>query len=283
VKPLVLTLREQPDQRLDLSLLVPHRLAGQTATEINRLELQTTRRRVNVGDIFRVALGDPQNIRIENSCNRLDLIGHGMADGKILVEGDVGNQVGRLMTGGRLTIKGSAGSWTASGMKGGQIEIMDTAGDWLGGPLAGEMAGMRGGVVVVRGNAGDRAGDRMRRGTIIVEGNAGHHAGSRMLAGTVIVCRAAGSLPGYLMRRGTIVLAHGCDELSPTFLDCGVHDLVAFRLLAAFIRNYSAEAAAVFLNPLRRFAGDMAALGKGEIFCADGILRRRRSPRQPRS
>jgi formylmethanofuran dehydrogenase subunit C len=273
VKPLVLTLREQPDQRLDLSPLVPHRLAGQAATEIDRLELQTTRRRVTVGDIFRVAHGDPRNMRIENACNRLDLIGHGMADGEILVEGDVGNQIGRLMSGGRLTIKGSAGPWAASGMKGGQIEITDSAGDWLGGPLAGEMAGMRGGLVVVQGNAGDRAGDRMRRGTIIIEGNAGHHAGSRMIAGTVIVCRTAGALPGYLMRRGTIALGHGCDELSPTFLDCGVHELVASRLLAAFLRDYSAKAAAVFRSRLRRFAGDMATLGKGEIFCAEGTLR----------
>lgn len=268
MKPLVLTLRAQPDQRLDLSPLAPHRLAGQSGTEIERLELQTTRRRVTVGDIFRVALGDPQNMRIENACDRLDLIGHGMAGGEIVVEGDVGNQVGRLMAGGRLTIKGSVGLWAASGMKGGQIEITATAGDWLGGPLAGEMAGMRGGVVVVRGNTGNRAGDRMRRGTIIVEGKAGNHAGSRMIAGTVIIRRTAGSLPGYLMRRGTIVLGHGCDELSPTFLDCGVHDLVASRLVAAFVKDYSAGAAALFRSPLRRFAGDMAALGKGEIFCA---------------
>ena len=54
------------------------------------------------------------------------------------------------------------------------------------------MAGMRGGVVVVRGNAGERAGDRLRRGTIIVEGQAGAHAGSRMIAGTLILRRRAG-------------------------------------------------------------------------------------------
>ena len=36
---------------------------------------------------------------------------------------------------------------------------------------------MRGGIVVVRGNAGERAGDRMRRGPIVVEGAAGAFAG----------------------------------------------------------------------------------------------------------
>ena len=60
-------------------------------------------------------------------------------------------------------------------------------GDRLGGPLAGEVEGMNGGMVVVRGDAGERAGDRMRRGMLIVEGDAGEAAGSRMLAGTLIV------------------------------------------------------------------------------------------------
>jgi formylmethanofuran dehydrogenase subunit C len=91
-----------------------------------------------------------------------------------------------------------------------------------------------------------------------------------MIAGTLVLRRRAGQLPGYLMRRGTIVLADGCDELLPTFVDCGVHDLVAMRLLAAFVKAQSVAAAAAFRVPLRRLAGDMAVLGKGEIFCATG-------------
>ncbi|HEX7206189.1 MAG TPA: formylmethanofuran dehydrogenase subunit C, partial [Xanthobacteraceae bacterium] len=87
-------------------------------------------------------------------------------------------------------------------------------------------------------------------------------------AGTLIVRRAAGPLPGYLLRRGTVVLAGGCVELSPTFLDCGVHDLIAMRLMAAFVKDYSTVAAAALRSPLRRLAGDMAVLGKGEVFCA---------------
>ena len=37
----------------------------------------------------------------------------------------------------------------------------------------------------------------------------------------------AGPLPGYLMSRGTILLGGGSRELSPTFVDCGVHELLA--------------------------------------------------------
>jgi formylmethanofuran dehydrogenase subunit C len=270
MKPLVLVMRTNPQQRLDLSPLVPHRLVGKTAAEIGKLELQTGRERVTVADVFRPSGSDTTRIRIEGATDRLDQIGQEMSGGEIVVEGDVGNQAGRLMRGGRLIVKGNAGHWTASGMRQGYLEITGAAGDRLGGPLAGETAGMRGGVVVVRGDVGERAGDRLRRGTIIVEGRAGAHAGSRMIAGTLVLRRGAGRLPGYLMRRGTIVLAGGCDELSPTFVDCGVHDLVAMRLMAAFVRTHSSAAASAFRPPLRRFAGDMAVLGKGEIFSAAG-------------
>jgi formylmethanofuran dehydrogenase subunit C len=270
MKPLVLVMRTSPQQRLDLSPLVPHRLAGKTVAEIGKLELQTGRERVTVADVFRLTGSDTTRIRIEGATDRLDQIGQEMSGGEIVVEGGVGNQAGRLMRGGRLLIKGDAAHWTASGMRDGYVEITGAAGDRLGGPLAGELAGMRGGVVVVRGDVGERAGDRLRRGTIIVEGRAGAHAGSRMIAGTLVLRRRAGRLPGYLMRRGTIVLDDGCDELSPTFVDCGVHDLVAMRLMAAFVKAQSAAAAAAFRLPVRRFAGDMAVLGKGEILCATG-------------
>jgi formylmethanofuran dehydrogenase subunit C len=265
VKPLVLTLKQRPAERLDMSALLPQLLAGKTADEIARIGVQTTRRPLSVGDVFRVRTGDARQIRIEDACDRLDWIGHGMAEGEIVVDGDAGSQAGRLMRGGRLTISGSAGPWAASGMRGGEIEIREAAGDRLGGPLPGEMAGMRGGVVIVRGDAGDRLGDRLRRGIIVVEGRAGAWAGSRMIAGTVIVGVSAGPLPGYLMRRGTIVVG-GSTDLPPTFIDCGTHDLITLRLLATFVARYSARAARVLQRSLRRFAGDMAVLGRGEIF-----------------
>jgi formylmethanofuran dehydrogenase subunit C len=265
VKSLVLTLRERPDQRLDCSPLVPFRLAGKSAAEIAKLPLQTTRVPITVGDVFRLRMGDAARVLIAGSSDRFDQIGQDMSGGEIVVEGDVGLQVGRLMAGGRLTVHGSAGHWVASGMKGGLIAITGSAGDRLGGPLAGETAGMRGGVVIVRRNVGERAGDKLRRGTIIIDGDAGPYAGSRMIAGTLIVRGKAGPLPGYLMHRGTIVL--GADaELSPTFIDCGVHTLLAMRLMADFVQPHGARAAALLRKPLRRLAGDMAALGKGEIF-----------------
>jgi formylmethanofuran dehydrogenase subunit C len=265
VSPLLFTLRDSPAQRLDLAPLTPDRLAGLSQSRIATIQLQTTRERVLAGDVFKIHMGDATQIRFEGGSERFDRIGAGMSQGEISVDGDVGIQAGRSMQGGRLAIAGNAGPWAASGMTDGRLMISGHAGDRLGGPLAGETVGMRGGVVLVRGNVGARAGDRMRRGMIIVEGKADTYAGSRMIAGTIIVRGRVGRLPGYLMNRGTIVTLDGSDALSPTFADSGVHELLATVLMARYIETYSPGIAATLRRPWRRLLGDMAVIGKGEI------------------
>jgi formylmethanofuran dehydrogenase subunit C len=260
-----LVLRGQPGQRLDMSPLTPDRLAGLDTAAIQALPLHTTRRSVNVGDLFRVVPGDAAQIVIEGGSDRFDRVGEAMRTGILTIEGDAGQQAGRLMAGGQLVIRGNTGTLTASGMRGGTLEIGGDAGDFLGGPLPGERTGMRGGVVLVRGRAGQRAADRLRRGLVIVEGDAGSHAGSGMFAGTVVVCGTAGPLPGILMRRGTIVLGRPA-ELAPSFVTSGGADLVFARLLERAVAAISEPAAACVQSARQRYAGDMAVLGKGELF-----------------
>ena len=55
-------------------------------------------------------------------------------------------------------------------MKNGYLEICGNVGDFLGGALPGNKMGMKGGTVLVKGNAGERVGDHLRRGTILIEG-----------------------------------------------------------------------------------------------------------------
>jgi len=68
------------------------------------------------------------------------------------------------------------------------------------------------------------------------------------------------------MKRGSIVLGAGCVAMSPTFVDCGHHELLAMRLWAGLVYCYSKRAASLLQRPLQRLAGDVADLGKGEIF-----------------
>lgn len=265
MKALVFTLKQEPSQRLDLSPLIPELLRGKSTAEIAATELQTTKEKATAGDVFHIRTGDAGTIKFEGGSARFDNIGMNMKDGEITLDGDCGKSPGRSMSGGNLIVAGDCGLFAGSAMSGGRLEIKGNAGGFLGAPLEGEMEGMSGGLLIVRGNAGARAGDRLRRGTILIEGSAGDYLGSRMIAGTLIVLGKCGSLPAYLMRRGTIVLAKP-PELSPTFADCGVHELAFASLFAGFLRPESRGAAKLLGGALQRFAGDMAALGKGEVF-----------------
>jgi formylmethanofuran dehydrogenase subunit C len=54
--------------------------------------------------------------------------------------------------------------------------------------------------------------------------------------------------------------------LLPTFADCGKHDLVILRILSRYMADTLGTLAPRPLPPVvRRLAGDMAAIGKGEI------------------
>jgi formylmethanofuran dehydrogenase subunit C len=254
-----------PPQRVDLSPLIPEQLKGKSVREIAALPVNTTRAALTVGDLFQLREGDRDEIVFEGGAERMDRIGAGMSAGSIRVGGEVGVEAGRRMAGGSLSIDGDAGPFAGSGMRDGKLTIGGNVGERLGAPLAGETEGVTGGVIRVLGNAGPRAGDRMRRGFILIEGAARECAGSRMIAGTIAIGGIAGPLPGYLMNRGTILIAGGVERMSPTFLDCGEFELVAARLLATYVAGDSPALGQAFRGPLRRYAGDLAALGKGEI------------------
>lgn len=265
---LVLTLKEPPRQRFDLSPLLPERLQGLDAAAISALELAGGNRRAHVGDFFAVTPGDPSDLRIAGSSDRLDHIGHGMTGGAITVAGDAGAYLGLAMTGGRLVVEGNAGPYAAAMLGGGTIEIGGNAGDHLGGAPAGEMKGMGGGLVVVRGNAGERAGDRMRRGTIIVEGSVGACAAARMIAGTLVVLGPElGPYPGFGMKRGTLLHLVRPQRELPSFADCGRHDLGFLGLLLRDLRGHSRRLDSLATRPtsVHRFVGDLANGGMGEL------------------
>ena len=269
---LTFTLRAPPPQRLDLSPLVPARLAGLRQGVIERLPIGTTRAPLVVGDVFAVRMGEATSLAFEGGSERFDCVGAGMDGGAVMLDGEAGALAGRAMTGGRLEVRGNAGPFAASGLRGGTVEIAGDVGERLGGGIAGETLGMSGGSVVVRGQAGERAGDRLRRGLIVVEGDAGAFAAARMIAGTLVVCGAAGRLPGYLMRRGTLLVGGHADP-PPTFVPVGGVTPVFAALLARALSPLSTRAAALAAGPWRRLAGDMAVLGRGEMLMCAGFSR----------
>jgi formylmethanofuran dehydrogenase subunit C len=265
VNALTFTLVGEPLERLDLSGLTPERLAGKGRRDIENIRIGMSRRGSLVGDLFRVAGTDTSNIVFEGGSSRFDKLAEGMQDGSIRVVGSAGAQAGRAIRGGTLTIEGDAGPHAASCMRGGRIEIYGNAGDRLGAPLAGELAGMNGGVAIVRGKAGAFAADRMRRGLIAVLKGTGDHAGSRMIAGTLVVAGGTGEMPGYLMRRGSVLLDRAPTKLSPSFVECGAPDSVFATVIDRYLVREGILKRPLLGRTPRRYGGDNAVLGLGEI------------------
>lgn len=269
---LTLTLKEPPRQRADLSVLRPDALAGRSLEEVAAVEIAVGNARIPVGDLFEIsgealpAYGNPE-LTVGNGCGRLDRIGQGMARGTLVVEGDAGAYAGLAMAGGELRITGSAGPFAASGMSGGELRIGGDAGDFLAAALPGDRAGMTGGVVVVSGGVGERAGDRMRRGVVLVEGDAGDFCGSRLIAGSIVVLGRTGNFAGLGMKRGSLILFHPPERIPETFNDCGTHTLPYLRLFMDYVRTFGGGFGRLdkSYDRIRRYAGDQGTGGKGEI------------------
>ncbi|MGH8718578.1 MAG: formylmethanofuran dehydrogenase subunit C [Burkholderiales bacterium] len=263
---LTFKLAEPPKQRVDCSALTPDKLAGKTRADIGALPLQSGNRKLRVGELFSLSGDDASEIVIENSSDKLDRIGAGMQDGVITVRGDVGACLGLAMKSGTIAVHGNCGILAAAELAGGMVDIGGSCGDFVGGALAGNRRGMAGGIVIVRGNAGARAGDHMRRGALLIEGNCGDFCGARMVAGTIAVLGTVGDGAGFAMQRGTLLLSSLPKNMLATFNDCGSHNLGFLPLLVQSWRRLPGRFAQLEIRQrVRRYMGDLATSGKGEI------------------
>ncbi|MEC5404544.1 formylmethanofuran dehydrogenase subunit C [Paraburkholderia sp. MPAMCS5] len=270
-----LRVKTAPGFRVDAAALLPAPLAAMTVAQIERLVLPAGNDRCVAGDVFDISRSgeadtdadtDATILVIENAASWLDRIGARMTQGRLFVRGSAGDHCGEQMTGGVLHIDGDAGHFTACEMRGGRLTVRGHCGDFAAGALAGDMEGMTGGTLTIHGNAGARLADRMRRGLVLVGGNAGEFAASRLVAGTIGVAGQLGAHYAYGMRRGTLLLAQRPTNLPPTFTEGGrgfdVFWSLLTRSLAGEIAPFSQWRAA---NLPRRYAGDVAVDGRGEI------------------
>lgn len=263
---LIFSLKQRTAQRVDMSPLVNQNLADKTAADIAAITLQVGKSQIKVSELFDISGTDSQNIVISNSQDNLDYIGKASIGGRISVEGDAGAYTGLNMYETKIEITGNTGIFAGCEMKQAFLTIQGNAGDFLGAALPGNKKGMNGGIILVKGNVGERAGDHMRRGKILIEGNAGDYCGARMTAGTIAVMGQTGRYLGYAMRRGTLLLWNQ-PRLSASFNDCGTHTLAFLPILFASFKRFNTKFAdpdAKF-NRVQRYAGDMAEMGRGEV------------------
>ena len=263
---LTFTLKHKPAQRVNMSPLVCNLLTGMALADIGAITLQSGKCKLRVDELFTLEGADTQNIVIKNSLDNLDFIGKDLEGGSISVVGDAGAYLAFGMNAGEIKVSGNVGLYAACEMKKGYLEVSGNAGDFLGAALPGNKMGMKGGIILIKGNVGERVGDHMRRGNILIEGNAGDYCGSRMTAGTIAVMGQTGRHLGYAMRRGTLLLWNQ-PTLSASFNDCGTHTLAFLPILFASFKSLNSRFAdaSIAFNRVQRYAGDMSEMGRGEV------------------
>jgi formylmethanofuran dehydrogenase subunit C len=234
--------------------------------EIERVPLHHGNTSVPLGELFSIRGSPSGDLRIEGDLASVKGLGIGMSGGRMVIEGNVGMHVGAGMTGGEIEVRGDAADWAGAEMSGGLLRVRGNAGNRAGSAYRGSRFGMRGGVILIHGSAGHEVGGYMRRGLVAVQGDVADFAGARMAAGTILLFGRSGLRTGGGMNRGTIV-CFGKAELLPTFRLASTYTPLVLEILlrALRARGYSIDG----VEPLPRFDryyGDLAELGRGEIF-----------------
>lgn len=203
--------------------------------------------RVRLGDLFDV-IGEPEGrIRFVGDLQSADRLGAGLSEGDVIVEGSVGREAGLALAGGSLDIKGDAGPRAGAA------------------PL-GYKRGMSGGELIVRGSAGPEAGATMRRGLLVIAKSAGERTGLGMIAGTVVIFGTAGRETGLWSKRGSVVALGRITPPGTYALACTYQPIMLRLVLTRLSAKYGLSVQRKHLTgSYRRYSGDMAELGKGEI------------------
>ncbi len=203
--PLVLRLEQPSSIPLEVDAVRLETMREQSADDVRRTVIQHGNARVPLGDVFRISGSAADNELVwEGDCARVKLIGAGMSEGKIRVEGNAGMHLGAQMRGGTIDVAGNAADWVGAEMHGGRIHIRGSAGNLVGAVYRGGRRGMTGGEILIDGDAGDEIGHTMRRGLIAVGGRAGLAPGFNLIAGSILLFGEVGIRPGAGMKRGTI-------------------------------------------------------------------------------
>ncbi len=245
---IVARLRGRLEAGTDLGAVLAGSWSGLGASELARRPvLLPGGASASFGDLFEVGGAPSGSIRFQGDLTAANRLALGLSEGDVVVEGSVGDDVGVGLSGGSLDIHGSAGARA-------------------GGAAADARRGMTGGIVVIRGGAGVEAGLRMRRGLIAITGDAAGSAGPSMIAGTVMIFGKTGPAPGRWSKRGSIV-ALGDVEVPPTYRYACTYQPEHLRLtLLQLRRRYELTVDPRHISGFyRRYSGDLAELGRGEI------------------
>lgn len=133
-------------------------------------------------------------------------VGAGLDEGKVSVQGDVGDYFGMLNSGCQFEVHGSAGRYLGDGGTNGTIHVHGDAD-------IGAAEYCYGGKVIIDGSAGDFLGTMNKGATVVVGRDVGDDVGTYMVAGDIVILGSAGERLGNYIIRGAIYIAGEHGEL----------------------------------------------------------------------
>jgi|SRR5579884_2012699 len=259
-----LTLKESPIVPLEAEILSPDTVSPLRHDEVAALPVFLGKRQRRLGDFFTIEGDGSEVLEIRGDLARVKWIGRGMTRGKITIIGNAGMHLGAYMKGGAIEVRGNSSDWVGAEMTGGLIHIHGDAGGQIGAAYRGSLSGMNGGAILIEGSAGIEVGMRMRRGIIAVNGAVRDFAGLQMKGGTLFLLGGAELRTGAWMVRGTIVCFKPI-ALLPTFAYACTYNPVFLQLFARRLREMGFSLPHPFSGCYRRYSGDAAVPGKGEV------------------
>lgn len=264
--PITFHLKQEPTVPLEAEVLSPDAVSHLSNAKIRSLIIYHGKRQLLLSEFFDVEGEFSDELEIHGNLKKVRWIGRAMSRGSITVQGSVGMHLGAYMTGGKIEVHGDAGDWIGAQMKNGSIHIHGNAGGQIGAAYRGSLAGMKNGTIIVDGSAGLEVGMRMRRGTIVVGGPARDFTGLQMKGGTIVLLSGAEIRTGAWMNRGTIISMKPL-QMMPTFAFSSEYNPTFINVYARYLKQLGIDLPfAGAAGTYRRFAGDLAVPGKGEIF-----------------
>jgi formylmethanofuran dehydrogenase subunit C len=235
-------------QRADFSEVLAGSWMALSAVELSRrLVYLEQEGAVPLGDLCDIQGQPTGRMRIDGELALADRLGAGMSEGEVLVAGDAGDEVGMAMMGGALVVHGNAGRRA-------------------GAASPGSKRGMSGGELVIRGSSGAEAGAAMRRGVLVIGRDAGERSGLGMIAGNLIIGGKAGADTGLWSKRGSVVALGAITPPASYAYACTYRPIHLRLLLSRLRQRYNLRIHRRHIAGLyRRYCGDFAELGKGEI------------------
>ena len=263
---IILTLKETLDIPLEAEVITPSHFAGKSIAEIGKLPVYQGNQTQILKEHFKIAGKSAKNaadieIVVYGDLRKVKMIGKGMNEGRITVEGDVGMYLGAEMIAGRIHVKGSVGDWAAAEMRGGNIQIEGDAGYYLCAGYRGSRDGMQGGRVYVAGNVKGEMASHMRRGFIAVKGNVGSPCAAHMMGGTIIVVGDIEERAGIHATRGMIICLGKLHSVLPTYKYSGSSEREFVNYYLRYLKSRRSDFLAEDIDTKEKwmkFSGDFA-------------------------